>query len=275
MREKIEEYIKHLANEEKSQATRKQYQRDILSFFDFLGGEAVTKELVIRYKEELQRLYQPASVNAKLAAVNGFFSYIGKPQLRVRQLKIQKNSFCTQEKELTKAEYARLVGAAKQKGNKKLALLLQTICGTGIRVSELQFITAEAVKNGKAAVCLKGKNRTILISGQLRRALRDYLRQVRITSGPVFVTRNGRPIDRSHIWKMMKALCRSAGVRSEKVFPHNLRHLFATCFYSIDKDIARLADILGHSSINTTRIYIASFGYEHNKKIDALGLVMI
>ena len=275
MKDKIEEYVQHLAFEEKSLATRKQYQRDILHFFVYLGNRPVTKERVIQYKETLQKAYQPTSVNAKLAAINGFFSFIGEPQLRVRQLKIQRNTFSPKEKELTKAEYARLVEAAKQKGNEKLALLLQTICGTGIRVSELQFITAEAVAAGRAAIYLKGKNRTILLPGKLGRALREYLRQNRITSGPVFTTRTGRPLDRSHIWKMMKALCQSAGVREEKVFPHNLRHLFARCFYSIDKDIARLADILGHSSINTTRIYIASFGYEHRKRIDALGLVMV
>ena len=275
MKEKIKDYMRYLAYEEKSPSTIKQYLRDILSFFDCLGNEPVTKERVIQYKNKLSEKYRPASVNAKIAALNSFFSYIELPQLRVKQLKIQRNAFSSQKKELRKAEYMRLVETAKHKGDEKLALMLQTICGTGIRVSELQFITAEAVNIGQAAICLKGKNRSVVISGKLRKFLREYMRKNRIAAGPVFVTRNGRPVDRSYIWKMMKALCESAGVQKEKVFPHNLRHLFATCFYSIDKDMARLADILGHSNINTTRIYIASFGYEHRKRIDSLGLVTI
>ncbi len=275
MKEKIKDYMRYLAYEEKSPSTIKQYLRDILSFFDCLGNEPVTKERVIQYKNKLSEKYRPASVNAKIAALNSFFSYIELPQLRVKQLKIQRNTFSSQKKELRKAEYMRLVETAKHKGDEKLALMLQTICGTGIRVSELQFITAEAVNIGQAAICLKGKNRSVVISGKLRKFLREYMRKNRIAAGPVFVTRNGRPVDRSYIWKMMKSLCESAGVQKEKVFPHNLRHLFATCFYSIDKDMARLADILGHSNINTTRIYIASFGYEHRKRIDSLGLVTI
>ena len=275
MKEKIKDYIRYLAYEEKSPSTIKQYLRDILSFFACLGNEPVTKERVIQYKNKLSEKYRPASVNAKIAALNSFFSYIELPQLRVKQLKIQRNAFSSQKKELRKAEYMRLVETAKHKGDEKLALMLQTICGTGIRVSELQFITAEAVNIGQAAICLKGKNRSVVISGKLRKFLREYMRKNRIAAGPVFVTRNGRPVDRSYIWKMMKSLCESAGVQKEKVFPHNLRHLFATCFYSIDKDMARLADILGHSNINTTRIYIASFGYEHRKRIDSLGLVTI
>ena len=275
MKEKIKDYMRYLAYEEKSPSTIKQYLRDILSFFACLGNEPVTKERVIQYKNKLSEKYRPASVNAKIAALNSFFSYIELPQLRVKQLKIQRNAFSSQKKELRKAEYMRLVETAKHKGDEKLALMLQTICGTGIRVSELQFITAEAVNIGQAAICLKGKNRSVVISGKLRKFLREYMRKNRIAAGPVFVTRNGRPVDRSYIWKMMKALCESAGVQKEKVFPHNLRHLFATCFYSIDKDMARLADILGHSNINTTRIYIASFGYEHRKRIDSLGLVTI
>ena len=275
MKEKIKNYMRYLAYEEKSPSTIKQYLRDILSFFACLGNEPVTKERVIQYKNKLSEKYRPAGVNAKIAALNSFFSYIELPQLRVKQLKIQRNAFSSQKKELRKAEYMRLVETAKHKGDEKLALMLQTICGTGIRVSELQFITAEAVNIGQAAICLKGKNRSVVISGKLRKFLREYMRKNRIAAGPVFVTRNGRPVDRSYIWKMMKALCESAGVQKEKVFPHNLRHLFATCFYSIDKDMARLADILGHSNINTTRIYIASFGYEHRKRIDSLGLVTI
>lgn len=275
MIERLGAYIRYLEDEEKSQATRNQYRRDIQHFFAFVGDAQVTKKQVIAYKEMLQGQYQPASVNAKIAAINGFFAFIGDAQLRVKQMKIQKKPFSSKERELSKAEYMRLIAAARRQGNEKLALLIQTICSTGIRVSELQFITAEKVASGEAMIYLKGKSRTIVIAGKLRKALRNYLRRTGITSGPVFVTRSGRPIDRSQIWKMMKALCQSAGVKREKVFPHNLRHLFARCFYAMDKDIARLADILGHSSINTTRIYIASFGYEHRKCIDAMDLLAL
>lgn len=274
MQEKVKDYLAYLKQEERSEATRKQYGRDIRQFLLYAGGKTLTKELVICYKEKLQESYQPVSVNAKLAAINGFFAFIGRSELKVRQLKIQRQPFCPKEKELTKAEYLRLVAAAEEKQNEKLSLLLQTICGTGIRVSELRFITAEAVSAGRAVIRLKGKSRAALISGKLRKSLLRYLRQQKIKAGPVFTTRTGRPLDRSNIWKMMKSLCESAGVAPEKVFPHNLRHLFARCFYALDKDIAKLADILGHSSINTTRIYIISTGKEHLRQIEALGLVV-
>ena len=274
MKKKIPIYIHPLEQEEKSQSTRQQYKRDLLRFFEFIGSTPVTKETVIRYKEELQKQYRPASVNAKLASLNGFLTFIGRSDLRVRQLKIQRRPFCSRERELSRGEYLRLISTAKKQENEKLALLIQTICGTGIRVSELQFITVEAVSAGEALISLKGKNRTILIAGKLRKALRSYAKRAGIFSGPIFITRTGRPLDRSNIWRMMKNLCADAGVEEKKVFPHNLRHLFARCFYSMDKDIARLADILGHSSINTTRIYIISSGQEHRRQIDALGLVV-
>ena len=194
--------------------------------------------------------------------------------MRLKQLRIQKKAYCPTEKELTKAEYLRLVNIAKQKGNEKLSVLIQTICSTGIRVSELRYITAEAVKRGEAVICLKGKTRTILVDGKLRKILRQYMKQENILCGPLFITRSGRSMDRSNIWKAMKALCEYAQVNPEKVFPHNLRHLFARCFYQADKDIAKLADILGHSNINTTRIYIISSGREHRRRMDALGLVI-
>ena len=274
MKDKLEAYLQYLRREERSRATRQQYRRDILRFLAFLGESQLTKEQVIEYKERLQRVYQPASVNAKLVAVNGFLTFLGQPQLRVRQLKIQKKPYCPQEQELSREEYRRLVTAAQKKGDERLALLVQTICATGIRVSELRFITAEAVAEGEAEICLKGKSRTVLIGGRLRKALKGYLRRRGIFAGPVFLTRSGRPLDRTQVWKMMKALCKSAGVGQKKVFPHNLRHLFARCFYAIHKDIARLADVLGHSSLNTTRIYLVSVGEEHRKQIDALRLVL-
>ncbi|HJA81915.1 MAG TPA: tyrosine-type recombinase/integrase [Candidatus Mediterraneibacter intestinipullorum] len=274
MEERVKQYIKYLEQEEKSEATRRQYKRDILHFLSFAKGQELTRELALRYKEELQSKHRAGSVNVKLAALNGFFSYLGREDLRVKRLRIQKRPFLPREKELSKAEYLRLLEAARQKKNEKLRLLLETICGTGIRVSELKYITVEAVEQGEAAIRLKGKIRVVLISGKLRKALKEYLRRGKISSGPVFVTKNGNPLDRSNIWKMMKALCKDAGVARQKVFPHNLRHLFARCFYKIDKDIARLADILGHSSINTTRIYVMSSDHEPRKRMDALGLVI-
>ena len=274
MEERVKQYIKYLEQEEKSEATRRQYKRDILHFLSFAKGQELTRELALRYKEELQSKHRAGSVNVKLAALNGFFSYLGREDLRVKRLRVQKRPFLPREKELSKAEYLRLLEAARQKKNEKLRLLLETICGTGIRVSELKYITVEAVEQGEAAIRLKGKIRVVLISGKLRKALKEYLRRGKISSGPVFVTKNGNPLDRSNIWKMMKALCKDAGVARQKVFPHNLRHLFARCFYKIDKNIARLADILGHSSINTTRIYVMSSDHEPRKRMDALGLVI-
>lgn len=274
MKGKVEEYLEYLEKEEKSIATRKQYGRDVMSFLRFAGGARVTKELVIRYKENLQKAYQPASVNTKIAAINGFFTFMGREDLRVKQLKIQRRAYCSKEKELTRAEYLRLIQAAESRNDGKLALMIQTICGTGIRVSELSSITAEAVQSGEAVINLKGKTRSILIPGKLRKVLSAYTKRLNIVSGPVFITRTGRPVDRSNIWKMMKSLCACAGVKPSKVFPHSFRHLFARCFYAINRDIAKLADILGHSNINTTRIYIISSGREHRRHMDALGLVL-
>lgn len=270
----LEKYIDYLQNEERSIATVCQYERDVLRFFSFLNLKELTKDVVLQYKQELMKAYQPVSVNVKLSALNSFFSFIGRDDLKLKLLKIQRSVYCSEEKELSKSEYFRLIQAAEKKKNKRLALLLQTICGTGIRVSEVKYITAAAVNCGEAVIQLKGKTRTILLPKKLQKKLKNYLRRERIVEGPVFITRTGRPLDRSNIWKMMKNLCRDAGVDAKKVFPHNLRHLFARCFYSIDKDIARLADILGHSSINTTRIYIITSGTEHRRHLDALRLVV-
>lgn len=274
MERQLNAYLAHLKDQERSSRTRQQYQRDIRHFLRHASDTIWNKETVIQYKRALQRKYRPSSVNAKLAAVNGFLTFIGMDGLRVRQLRVQHRSYCPEEKELTKAEYLRLLQAAKQQKDERLSLLVQTICSTGIRVSELQFITVQAVNRGEAQICLKGKTRTILIAGKLRKALTRYLQREKIATGPLFVTRSGRPLDRSNIWKMLKALSGRAGVDAQKVFPHNLRHLFARCFYAIDKDLAKLADILGHSNINTTRIYIISSGQEHLQRMDALGLVV-
>lgn len=209
-----------------------------------------------------------------LASVNSLFAFLGWHDLKVKSLKLQQQVFCPEEKELTKAEYYRLCTAAKHKRNKRLNLILQTICGTGIRVSELQYITVEAVKHGEAVVNCKAKTRTIFIVKELKQKLLRYAAEQGIKSGMIFVTRTGKPISRTNIWREMKALCKEANVNPQKVFPHNLRHLFARVFYAIEKDIAKLADILGHSSINTTRIYIISTGTEHRKRMENMRLIM-
>ena len=267
-------YAAYLYKEERSQATVEQYCRSIQGLLDWAGEKELTKISLIAYKKKLQEECHAASVNTKLAAINGFLKFCGKEDMKVKRLKIQKSAYRSKEQELTKAEYLRLVQTAKQQKNEMLSLILQTICATGIRVSELAFITAEAVQAGEAAIRLKGKNRTVLLPDKLCRVLKSYLKKKGIISGSVFVTRTGRPLDRSNVWKMMKKLCAEAQVEPQKVFPHNLRHLFARCFYSVDKDLAKLADILGHSSINTTRIYIISSGVEHRRCMDNLGLVI-
>ena len=268
------EYLKFLRSEEREEATCRLYQREIRRFFEFAGKKILSKELVIAYKEQLIRSYSPASVNVKLTALNGFFRFIGKEEWRVRQLKIQRSAYCSKEKELTKAEYLRLVSAAEREGREELSLILQTLCGTGIRVSELSFITAEAVRKGEAVVRLKGKIRIVLLTGKLCRLLKKYAKRRGICSGSIFVTRTGRPLDRSNIWKMLKSLGSRASVELKKIFPHNLRHLFARTFYAAGRDLVKLADVLGHSNINTTRIYIVSSGQEHQRCMDALGLVV-
>lgn len=271
--DQIKQYKTHLINEEKTKATREKYIRDIMAFCKWLAGRELTKELVLEYKAELVENYAPASVNSILASLNGFFSYNEWHELKVKNLKIQRRIFCQSEKELTKAEYEKLLKAAKDKRNERIYLVMQTICATGIRVSELPYITAEAVKSGQAQVKLKGKIRMIFLNKALCQVLKKYMQEQGITSGCIFITRNGKPLDRHTIWKCMKDLCEIAGVAKEKVFPHNLRHLFAKTYYSLQKDIVRLADILGHSSINTTRVYTIETGDTHRRQIERMGLV--
>ena len=218
--------------------------------------------------------HAPATVNSILAAVNGFFRFMGWKDIAVKLLKIQKALFCDERRELTRAEYARLVSAAQKVGNERLSLVMQTICATGIRVSELRFITVEAVTTGRAELCNKGKRRTVFLPGRLRRLLRKYLQKQKKTAGAVFTTRTGRPLDRSNIWRDMKALCESADVEPSKVFPHNLRHLFARTYYSLEKDLSRLADILGHSILNTTRIYTVESGGVHQRQLERMELII-
>lgn len=271
----IRHFEDYLRMEEKSQNTIDKYIRDVNAFAEYLCGKGVSKELAIAYKQYLQDSgYAVRSINSIIASVNALFGFMGLYDCRLKSLKLQQQIYCPEDKELTKTEYARLISAAKQKGNERLNLIIQTICGTGIRVSELQFITVQAVRKGEATVSLKGKTRTVFIVKDLQKKLIRYISEQKITDGAVFVTRTGKPISRTNIWREMKALCEQADVNPNKVFPHNLRHLFARTFYGIEKDIAKLADILGHSSINTTRIYIITTGDEHRRRMENMRLII-
>ena len=270
----IHRYANYLLEQERSAATIQKYTHDLTALLTYLPDGMLTKALLIGWKEALAADHAPATVNSMLAAVNGFLRFMGWHALTVRLLKIQRPLFREERRELSRAEYARLVDAAQRKGDESLALILQTICATGIRVSELRFISAEAVRSGRAEVCNKGKRRTVFLPDRLCRLLKAYLKKQKITAGAVFVTRTGRPLDRSNIWRAMKALCGNAGVEPSKVFPHNLRHLFAKAYYALEKDLARLADILGHSSVNTTRIYTMESGAVHARQIGRMGLVI-
>lgn len=271
---RIEEFVRYLQGEEKSRFTIDKYKRDLRSYLAFLNGRNIDKKSVIAWKEHLMEGFAPASINSMLAALNSFLSWLELPQYRVKPLKIQRKIFSKQEKELTRDEYVRLVRAAENKKNHRLALILQTVCATGIRISELSYITAEAVAAGRADVECKGKLRVVFLPGELCKMLRQYCRERRIEKGMVFLSRSGRALDRSNIWRDMKALCAEAGVSPDKVFPHNLRHLFARTYYSLEKDLSRLADLLGHSSVNTTRIYTMESGSEHVRQLERMRLVL-
>lgn len=267
----IESYKKYLTEEEKSQATIDKYIRDITIFCEWINGCSIEKQIVLEYKEMLISSYAPRSVNSILSSLNSLFDYLGWYDCKVKTLKIQKQLFADTDKELTKSEYIRLLQAAKS--NKRLYYLMQTICSTGIRVSELKYITVDAVKIGQANIHCKGKMRTVILPKQLCKILKQYIKENNIKNGSVFVTKTGKLLDRSNIWSDMKKLCDSAGVARSKVFPHNLRHLFARTFYSLQKDIVRLADILGHSSVNTTRIYTMESGDVHRRQIEQMKLL--
>lgn len=271
----ILQYKNYLMDEEKSEVTIEKYVRDVKTFYEWTEDRELTKSLVLEYKAKLVDDYSPATVNSVLAALNGFFAYNEWYGLKVKSLKLQRQLFCKTEKELTKQEYERLLQAASEKHNERLNLIMQTICSTGIRVSELSYVTVSAVNQGQAQVKLKGKIRIVLFTKELCKLLKKYIREQGIEDGCVFRTRTGKAIDRHTIWKSMKKLCESAGVSPEKVFPHNLRHLFARTFYGIQKDIVRLADILGHSSVNTTRVYTIENGDVHRQQMHLLGLVRL
>lgn len=267
MDKSVKEFEKHLIEDEKQEATVTKYLRDVSAFFAFLNGNGLDRQSVLSYKAYLTEKYVPTGVNSRIAAINCFLKFIGKRELCIKPLKIQRRIFASEERELTQEEYLRLIKAAPES---RISLVVETICSTGIRVSEPEYITVDAVAEGKATVNCKNKTRTVFISSPLKRKLEKYIKKTGITAGSVFVTKNGKPLNRSNIWRDMKALCEKAGVSPKKVFPHNLRHLFARLFYSIDKDIVRLADILGHSNINTTRIYTMETGKAHLKKIERL-----
>lgn len=270
----LQEFELYLRNEERSKATIEKYMRDVRCFVGFIGSTEVSKQSVVDYKNKLGNSYAVASANSMIAALNSFLRFCGWHDLCVKQFRVQRQAYCSEEKELTRAEYLRLLEAANKKHNERLNLIIQTICGTGIRVSELQYITVEALGKGEAVVNCKGKNRRIFIVPELKKKLLRYVNEQKISSGAVFITRNGKPVSRNNIWKEMKALCEQAHVAPSKVFPHNLRHLFARTFYGIEKDIAKLADILGHASINTTRIYIVTTGAEHKRKMEHMRLIV-
>ena len=271
----ISDFRRNLILDEKSPLTVEKYLRDLYFFRSFIKDMPVTKTSVIGYKQYLiSRDYAVSSINSMLSSLNSFFTFAGWHELKVKVIRTQKKVYCSEEKEITKAEYERLIRAAERKGDTRLSLVIQTICSTGIRVSELRCITVESLEKGEAFVTLKGKNRTVFIVSNLKKKLEAFVKKEGITSGPVFVTRSGHPLARTNIWRDMKSICSFAGIDPGKVFPHNLRHLFARLFYSMEKDIAKLADILGHSSINTTRIYIISTGTEHRRYLENMRLII-
>lgn len=289
----VTSFEKHLINEEKSQSTVRKYVRSITFFMHWLCGREITKALATKYKNELCETHAPSSVNGAIAALNSFFCFAEWYDIRIKALKIQRRIFSDSDKLLTKNEYKRLLAAAKNKQSKndkkykenkkngksenidRLYFLMQTLCSTGIRISELRYITVSAIKARQAVISCKGKTRIVILPTELCKILSSYVKKNKIKSGSIFVSRNGKPLDRSYIWRQLKALCAAAGVNKSKVFPHNFRHLFARTFYAVQKDIVRLADILGHSSVNTTRIYTTDTGDTCRKQLRKLGLLQL
>ena len=271
----IQSYENHLRQEEKASGTSEKYLRDVKRFGAWLDGRTVTKEAAAGWREHLAAQgYSPATVNSMLAALNCLFRFLAWEECRVKFLKIQRRMFREPDRELTRPEYDRLLAAAQAAGLERLALLMETICATGVRVSEVKYFTVESARRGRAEIRLKGKIRTILLPNKLCRKLLKHAKKQKTVSGEIFLTRNGTSLSRRQIWAELKQLCRRAGVSPSKVFPHNLRHLFATTFYKACKDIVRLADVLGHSSIETTRLYLVTTGTEHIRLLEKLGLVL-
>ena len=273
-KETLRQFEGFLLREEREASTIEKYVRDAGRYLDWLAGEPPAKENALRWKGWLAAgRYSPSAVNAMLAAVNKLFLFLGQPDSRVKYLRVQRQLFRGPERELTRQEYLRLLNAAQARGRERLALLMESICATGIRVSEVKYLTVEAARAGRAQVALKGKIRTILIPGKLCRKLLKYAKKQKTASGEIFLTRSGKSMSRRQIWAEMKSLCRRAGVAASKVFPHNLRHLFARTFYKACRDVARLADVLGHSSMETTRLYLVSTGAEYLRQLERLGLL--
>ncbi len=272
--EKISGFKKHLLEQERSPYTIAKYIHDAKVFLEFADKRTINKELVIDFKSFLGERYAISSANSMLAAVNHFLKFIGFAELMVKPFKIQRALFVPEEKELCRNEYLHLIEAARRQKNERLMLIVETICATGIRISELKFITVESVGTGRAEIKCKGKLRTVFLPPQLCKLLKKYIQKQKITAGAVFITRNGKQLDRSNIWRDMKKLCSLTAVSPKKVFPHNLRHLFARTYYSLEKDLSRLADILGHSNVNTTRIYTIESGRTHARQIERLNLVI-
>ena len=264
----------HLKENERSKTTICKYLHDVAEFKLFSDNRAIDKNIVLAYKAELLKKYAASSANSMLAALNSFFHFMHWENLIVKHFPIQKKVYCSEAKELSQADYYSLLKTACKKRNERLDLLIQTLCSTGIRVSELPFITVEALQAGEAIITCKGKTRTVFLVSKLKSKLFRYAKSRKINTGPIFITRSGKPMDRSNIWREMKKLSDKSGVSAEKIFPHNLRHLFARIFYNLNKDIAKLADILGHTSIETTRIYIISTGAEHRRQMENMRLII-
>ena len=272
--EQIREFSRYLREEERETATIDKYSRDVKDFFIWLKDREISRERMGEWRGYLlQAGRKPVTINGKLSALNKFLSFLGRNDCRIKYLKIQRRLFRSTEKQLSKQEYIRLLETAHSLGRERLALLMETICATGIRVSEVKYITAEAIRAGRTEIALKGKIRTILLPGKLCRKLQKYVRKRKIVSGEIFLTRNGKGLSRRQIWAEMKSLCEKAGVAPSKVFPHNLRHLFAQTFYRVCRDVAKLADVLGHSSIETTRLYLISTEAEHVRQMERMGLI--
>ena len=266
-------YIQYLREQERSESTIKSYRREVMSLQFYLDDSPLTKDKLLSYNTMITSQYAPTTCNVSIAAINNLLKYMCRPDLALKPLKIQKQIYETADKELTRKEYDKLIRAANINGQERLSLIIQTICSTGIRISELKYITVEAVKEGKAAISCKNKNRVVFLPAPLCTLLKKYVVNQNILSGTIFITKNGKPLDRSNIYHSMQRLCSISGVKASKVFPHNLRHLFAKTYYNQNKDISKLADLLGHSSINTTRIYMRESGAVHARQIAALGLV--
>ena len=271
--ETLAAFARQLGEEERSPATLEKYLREVRQFAAFLGGREVTRDLAAAWREELSARQSPATVNGKLTALDRLLAFLGWEDCRVKALRLQRRMFRPAEQELSREEYGRLVATAREQGRERLGLLLETICATGIRVSEVAYITVEAAEKGRTDVSLKGKIRTILLPNQLCRKLLKYARRKKIVSGEIFLTRNGTGLSRKQIWAEMKKLCQAAGVGPEKVFPHNLRHLFARSFDRACRDVVKLAVVLGHSSVETTRIYLLTTGEEHAREMERLRLI--